>query len=82
MGVVVVSVCPSPKSHAYVAMVPMGDVEADASNVTADPEAVAVNRAVGAGSGVMATPARADCGAELNWRVDEEPVVVSMKATS
>jgi hypothetical protein len=51
VGEAVVSVCPSPKSQAYVAILPTGDEEADASKVTVAPLIVGVNRAVGAWSG-------------------------------
>ena len=42
-GVVVVSVCPSPKSHAYVAIPPTGDDDAEASTVTVNPLTEEVN---------------------------------------
>ena len=41
-------------------MLPIGDEEAEASNVTVAPLTVGVNRAVGAWSGVMAIPIRED----------------------
>ena len=46
----------SPKSHRYVAMVPMGEEEPDPSNETVSPLTVEIKAAVGAWSGVMPMP--------------------------
>ena len=43
----------SPKSHRYVAMLPMGEKEPDPSNDTVKPLTEEVKAAVGAWSGVM-----------------------------
>ena len=61
-------------------MLPTGDEDEEPSKVTVAPVMVCVNRAVGAWSGVMATPFwLADCDVP-SWRVDEAPVFKSMNA--
>ena len=54
VGAVRLSVCPSPKSQSYFAIVPIGELDVDPSKVTVRPSTTAVNRAVGAWSGVTA----------------------------
>jgi hypothetical protein len=82
VGEVVVCVCPSPKSHAYVAILPTGDEEADASRVTVAPLVVGVNLAVGAWSGVIPDQRSRLFWSELRSKVMEDPVVKSIKATT
>ena len=49
-------VCSSPKSQSYVSMVPSGEEELDPSKKTVEPLIDEVKEAVGAWSGMMATP--------------------------